>query len=350
MRATRYVQIVAVVVLTLAGVQTVRSTDSAIGHLGEQLFKAGQFRWKTGLPLVAPVDRLGEVCFSVKDPSIVRYGDRWHLFCTVRGSSRTHTIEYLTFTDFKDANTAQHHVLKCHPGYFCAPQVFYFTPHKKWYMICQASSDSWQPNYQPAYSTTDDIAEPNSWSTLMPLFEQKPANVKAWLDFWIICDDNKAYLFFTSLDGNMWRAETSFAKFPHGWSKPAVALSGDVFEASHTYSLKGRKYLTLIEAQNGYGWRYYKAYLADRLDSSWQPLAADKEKTFASMKNVSQTAEHWTDSISHGELIRDGYDQTMQVDPQNLRFLFQGVTDAARAGKQYGQIPWRLGILELDSE
>ena len=23
---------------------------------------------------------------SVKDPSVVRYGDRWHLFCTVRGA------------------------------------------------------------------------------------------------------------------------------------------------------------------------------------------------------------------------------------------------------------------------
>jgi len=350
MSATRYVQIVAAVVLTLAGAQTVRSAKSTTGHLSEQLFETGQFRWKTGLPLVAPVDRPDEVCFSVKDPSIVRYGDRWHLFCTVRGSSRTHTIEYLTFTDFKDARTVKHHVLKCHAGYFCAPQVFYFTLHKKWYMICQAASDSWQPNYQPAYSTTDDIADPNSWSTLTPLFEQKPENVKAWLDFWVICDGNKAHLFFTSLDGNMWRAETTLAEFPHRWSNPAIALSGDVFEASHTYRLKGLgKYLTLIEAQNGYGWRYYKAYLADRLDGAWQPLAAEKEKAFASMKNVRQTAEHWTDSISHGELIRDGYDQTLQVDPQNLRFLFQGVTDAAHQGKPYGQIPWRLALLEPDS-
>jgi hypothetical protein len=31
---------------------------------------------------------------------------------------------------------------------------------------------------------------------------------------------------------------------------------------------------------------------------------------------------------------------------QALRFLFQGVSDEARAGKPYGQIPWRLGILE----
>jgi len=30
----------------------------------------------------------------------------------------------------------------------------------------------------------------------------------------------------------------------------------------------------------------------------------------------------------------------------NLRFVFQGVTDARRAGKGYGAIPWRLGLLE----
>src|SRR5262249_8119076 len=55
---------------------------------------------------------------------------------------------------------------------------------------------------------------------------------------------------------------------------------------------------------------------------------------------------HWTDSFSHGELIRAGHDETLEVDPDNLRFLFQGVSDEAREGKKYGEIPWRLGILE----
>ena len=112
--------------------------------------------------------------------------------------------------------------------------------------------------------------------------------------------------------------------------------------------MKGRDtYLTLIEAQHGYGWRYYKAYLADRLDGEWKELAATRAKTFASMKNVTQTSsERWTDSISHGELLRWGYDEKLEVDPGNLQFLFQGVTDKAKAGKTYGEIPWRLGILE----
>jgi hypothetical protein len=134
-----------------------------------------------------------------------------------------------------------------------------------------------------------------------------------------------------------------------------VALEGDVFEASHTYRLKGpdgasARYLTLIEAQNGHGWRYFKAYTADRLDGDWQPLAATRDQAFASLKNVTQPDERWTDCISHGELIRTGVNERLEVDPARLRFVFQGVLDRQRQGKGYGAIPWRLGILEAADE
>ena len=86
--------------------------------------------------------------------------DNWHLFCTVRGTNRSHAILYLSFPDWDQANRAPRHILPCHPGFFCAPQVFYFTPHQRWYLICQAAADSWSPNYQPAFSTTTDVAKP----------------------------------------------------------------------------------------------------------------------------------------------------------------------------------------------
>jgi hypothetical protein len=44
-------------------------------------------------------------------------------------------------------------------------------------------------------------------------------------------------------------------------------------------------------------------------------------------------------------LLRAGFDQRLEVDPADLRFLFQGVSDRDRAGKAYGEIPWRLGLL-----
>ncbi|MEZ6059854.1 MAG: non-reducing end alpha-L-arabinofuranosidase family hydrolase [Planctomycetaceae bacterium] len=133
---------------------------------------------------------------------------------------------------------------------------------------------------------------------------------------------------------------------PFGWSEPQLAINGDIFEASHTYRLKGLdQYLTIVECEHGHGFRYFKAYVADRLDGDWQPLAATKENAFASLKNVTQPGDGWTAAISHGELIRTGADQRLEVDPSNLQFLFQGVSARDREGKQYGEIPWQLGLL-----
>jgi hypothetical protein len=306
------------------------------------------FRWQTAAPVVNFRDVAGISCYSIKDPTIVRYDGKWHLFCTIRGKERSHGMVYLSFADWKDADRAERHVLTNHEGYFCAPQVFYFSPQKKWYLICQAASDAWEPNYQAVYATSDDIADPQGWSKFTPLYEKKPDNIPGWIDFWVICDESHAHLFYTSNNGQMWRSETALHKFPHGWSKPGLALRGDIFEASHTYKLKGSrpaKYLTLIEAQGGHGWRYYKAYTADKLAGPWEELAASKDHAFASMKNVAPTGERWTDSISHGELLRAGHDERLEIDPAKLQFLFQGVLDKNRAGKSYGEIPWRLGIL-----
>lgn len=305
------------------------------------------WQWSASGPLLEPQDLPGFECYSVKDPTIVRFEDRWHLFATVRGKPRSHAILYLSFRNWSEVQQAPRHILPMHDGFCCAPQVFYFEPQRKWYLLCQASSPEWDPEYQPAFATSERLSDPAAWSPLQPLGAKKPAEAQAWLDFWIICDATRAHLFFTSLDGRMWRAETTLAQFPHGWSEATVCLQGDVFEASHTYRLQGREeYLTLIEAQNGFGWRYYKAYRADRLDGPWQPVAADKEHAFASQRNVQQPTPQWTDSISHGELLRSGIDQHLEVDPNRLRFLFQGVLDADRSGKPYGEIPWRLGLLE----
>jgi hypothetical protein len=309
---------------------------------------ARDWQWTASPPLISPRDLPGISCYSIKDPSIVRFDDQWHLFCTVRGEERSHAVVYLPFADWDEADAAPRHVLPMHEGFFCAPQVFYYAPHEKWYLVCQASDPSWSPEYQAAFSTSCDLSNPESWTRLAPLGLPRAKDDNAGLDFWIICDEAKAHLFFSTLDGRMWRSETSRTSFPHGWSEPAVAIEGDIFEASHTYELAGSgKYLTIIEAQDGHGWRYYKAYLADRLEGPWEPLAATKEDAFASMKNVAQPAGQWTDSISHGELLRTNHNETPTVDPANLQFLFQGVLEQDRAGKPYGEIPWKLGLLKF---
>ena len=65
-----------------------------------------------------------------------------------------------------------------------------------------------------------------------------------------------------------------------------------------------------------------------------------------SPKNVVNQNESWATSYSHGEFLRDGYDQRMIVDPDELRLLFQGANDQEYR-RSYGQIPWKLGILKV---
>ena len=59
-------------------------------------------------------------------------------------------------------------------------------------------------------------------------------------------------------------------------------------------------------------------------------LAASANRPFAGPGNVRFEGNRWTDSISHGELLRAGYDEHLEVDPARLRFVFQGVSDELR--------------------
>jgi hypothetical protein len=130
-----------------------------------------------------------------------------------------------------------------------------------------------------------------------------------------------------------------------------MALQADIFEASHTYRIRGRdQYLTLIEAQAP-GRRYYKTYLADSLDGPWRGLADSLEQPFAALENVIQPDPAWTESISHGELLRASNDQRLEINPSGLRFLFQGAGETEYSGSGgYGKIPWHLGILDQVNE
>lgn len=140
----------------------------------------------------------------------------------------------------------------------------------------------------------------------------------------------------------MW---TELSAFPDDFDNCVVALAGKIFEASHTHRLKGRRqFLTIIEDD---GRRHYKAYIADLLDGEWRLLRNTETLPFAGAANVqpAKDAIAWTDNISHCELLRDGVDQTLTVDPTNLRFLFQGMPEKHKHAKEYGRFQWRLGLL-----
>ncbi len=307
------------------------------------------FLWEAGPVLVGPPSGKEPSTIAIKDPSIVEFEGRWHLFATTADKKGSWGMAYLNFKDWSLASKAKAvHLdrLPAFAGYHCAPQVFYFRPQKKWYLIYQSG--------QPQFSTADRIDEPGAWTKPVDFFDGVPTSVvdKAWLDFWIICDQKHAYLFFTGDNGLFYRSRTALKNFPRGFSKPVVCMRAkkeDLYEAGATYFLKGKnQYLTLIEAMHSDGSRYYRSFLADTLDGEWKPLAASWEDPFAGSSNVvlAKGVKPWTKDISHGELLREGYDETMTVDPAKMRLLFQGRA-ASSDGMAYSQLPYRLGILTL---
>ena len=302
--------------------------------------------WAYSPPLIAPEQRPTEPSHAQKDPTVVFYEGQWHVFMSAKLPGRS-VIEYCSFEEWDGADRAPRTILQVSDGdYYCAPQVFYFAPHGKWYLIYQMGVPGADKMWV-AYSTSETIADPNSWTPAAPMLDGGAGDPRpvGGLDYWIICDEDRAYLFYTDLKGKMWRLWTDLADFPHGFDHCQVALEAAIFEASHTYYLKGvGKYLTIVEED---GRRYYKAYLADRLDGVWTPLADTAEQPFAGWRNIRPApgVAPWTDNISHGELVRDGYDQRLSVDPDHLRFVFQGMWDRDKAGKGYGQFQWRIGLL-----
>jgi hypothetical protein len=123
---------------------------------------------------------------------------------------------------------------------------------------------------------------------------------------------------------------------------------GSVFEGPCVYKIKGQdKYMAIIEAFDGPGPRYYKSFIADALDGEWKEQAASWENPFAGLNNVkfNSGVTPWTKDISHGEIIREGYDETLTIDPDNLQFLFQG-RDPASNGMQYFMLPYKIGLLK----
>jgi endo-1,4-beta-xylanase len=308
------------------------------------------FQWSSSDPLILPQTDERHANLSIKDPSIVYFEGRWHVFATTANVAGAWSMVYLSFADWSEAATAEQHYLGDYPalgGYHAAPQIFYFAPQKKWYLSFQSG--------QPQYTTTDDLTQPDSWVTPKNYFVGTPQIVLdnkgsgTWLDFWNICDTKRCYLFFTDDNGNFYRSETSIESFPEGFSEPVVAIKGTketVFEGSETYRVEGTgRYLTMVEAFGPSGQRYFRSLVADSLDGEWSPLAADWSNPFAGLENVTfESGNAWTRDVSHGELLRTNYDQTPTISLSCLRFLYQG-TDPRSTVDEYYRIPWRLALL-----
>ncbi len=336
-------------ILLAGSASVVLAAESAASADAPKLPIDTPLKWKSTGVLVSPISDETHTIVSVKDPTVVRYNDLWHIYATAYSTSaRTWTMVYLNFKDWSEAPKAKLTYIDVNPalkGYHCAPHLLYFTPHKKWYFIFQSQ--------QPQYCTTDDITKPETWTAPQNFFPKLPASTpRLPIDYHVICDDTHAYLFFTGDNGCFYRSRTTIEDFPKGMSDPEIAIQdnrNNLFEASITYKIKGTDtYLTLIEALSPA--RYYRAWTSNDLNGEWTPVpGADTWETpFAGINNVTfaDGVEPWTRDISHGELIRDGYDEKMILDPNNLQLLYQGRDPTSRGN--YSLLPYRLALLTLD--
>jgi hypothetical protein len=303
------------------------------------------FSWTSTGPLISAKSDSTHNMIAVKDPSTVYYNGQYIVYASSVNSAGDYGMEYLNFTNWSDAGAATPYFMDSNPnigsGYHTAPQVFYFAPQNKWYLIFQSG--------QPQYSTNSDPTQPQNWTAPKNFFASQPSSVSNWIDFWIISDSSNVYLFFAGDNGNFYRSSTSLANFPNGFNTPVIVYTDsefNLFEADNVYTVEQTgTYLADIECIGSDGHRFFRALSATTLGGTWTPLGntASLNTPFLGAHNVTfqSGVSSWTSDFSSGGAVIDGYDSTDSINLNNLTFLYQG--DVPNSDS-YNLIPWQLAL------
>ncbi len=269
--------------------------------------------------------------YAAKDPTIVRYDGQWLIYYTGANQSGGWQMCFTSASTIAGLKTAKRtYMSKIGEAYFCAPELFYYEPQKLWYLVYQDGT------HGAAYSTSTNPADPNSWQG--PKSFGISGNM-GW-DYYVICDDQYAYMYNTPSDGsgNLYVRKTSLANFPKGWSAPTVAIKY-TFEGAEIYKClaDGKYYLLIEDMKDG---RYYELWTSSSAGGPWTQVA----EKWAWRGNLTKyNADKWTTNVSHGELVRAGYNQKLEINDINkVDFLIQGTTNM---NAEYQKIIWDLGLI-----
>nr|AFY23018.1 unknown [uncultured bacterium] len=349
MRAARWCAALAALALTFGGGVATAEPQAPADEAGVTALPSS-FRWSSSGVLISPKSDATHNILAVKDPTVVRHNNRWHVFASTANSAGQYNMMTTSFGDWSQAASAPHYFLDrsgIGAGYRAAPQVFYFAPQNRWYLVYQTGL--------PSFSTTTDINNPQSWSaprnfqSAMPDIIRQNIGSGYWVDFWVVCDSVNCYLFSSDDNGHLYRAQTTVANFPNGFTNTVMVMSDSnkyaLWEASNVYKVQGtaNQYLLVIEAIGSNGKRYFRSWTANGITGSWTPLAATEANPFARSTNVTFSGTAWTQDISHGEMVRAGTDQNMEISSCRMQYLYQGM--APGSGGDYNRLPWRLGLL-----
>jgi len=317
---------------------------------------------------------------SVKDPTIVFFNGKYHLFYTSKATYETRDrlphlskngsgLGYVSAGTLGELKNSKRYDLgSITESVIVAPQVFFFEPHQLWYMVAQTLVEG-RPDLMPIYLTNPHIEDIRGWSSPRILETRKTHN-GFWIDFWVICDREKAHLFYTDHEGSLFRFECPVEEFPHGFAdkkeETVLTVRGEnstgrwrMHEASHIYYVKSHDcYLNLMEAvyphpTREYYWdsrnRFLFGMVAEKLEGPWTRIEAELNEFLGDPANLflEDGSRAAYDQVSHPELIRWGYDQRLEIGDFNLTLLFQAF-DADSIGPEYdyNYLPWKLMIMK----
>ena len=202
----------------------------------------------------------------------------------------------------------------------------------------------------------------------------KQAKDDFWIDFWVICDERKAHLFYADHTDAFFRMETPIEKFPEGFAAAheqlAIKASGTnstgawtFHEASHIYRVRQTgQYLALLEGTYAHPtrkkyWdsrnRFLFGMVADRLEGPWRRIEAEGGEFLGEPRWMFSADGMRTKlgQVSHPELIRAGNNERMEIEDFRLQVLFQAFDASGTPDSyDYHSLPWSLFLMRNFSD